>query len=101
MKVYVPTSKELEKNITEKVIDSFSELVFVAESGSYEMRSCFRLLDEFDKKTNKANYGSLKHFANYCSNVARYYKNPKAKELLKQIVSDVDRFIDTYEYFLL
>ena len=101
MKVYVPSSNELEKNITEKVIDSFSELVFVAESGSYEMRSCFRLLDEFEKKTNKASYGSLKHFANYCSNVARYYKNPKAKELLKQIVSDVDRFIDTYEYFLL
>ena len=101
MDVYVPTTKELADNINEKVIDSFAELVFVAESGSYEMRSCFRLLDEFDKKTNKASYGSLKHFANYCSNVARYYKNPRAKELLKQIVMDVNRFIDAYEYFLI
>ena len=50
---------------------------------------------------NKASYGSLKHFANYCSNDARYYKNPRAKELLKQIVTDVNRFIDAYEYFLI
>ena len=64
------------------------------------MRSCFRLLDKFDK-LNKASYGSLKHFANYCSNVVRYYKNPRAKELLKQIVTDVNRFIDAYEYFLI
>ena len=100
MEVYIPTTKELADNINEKVIDSFVELVFVAESGSYEKRSCFKLLDKFDK-LNKASYGSLKHFANYCSNDARYYKNPRAKELLKQIVTDVNRFIDAYEYFLI
>lgn len=100
MDMYIPTTDELANNINEKVIDSFCELCFVAESGSYEMRSCFRLLDKFDK-LNKASYGSLKHFANYCSNVARYYKNPRAKELLKQIVTDVNRFIDAYEYFLI
>ena len=83
MEVYIPTTKELADNINEKVIDGFAELVFVAESGSYEMRSCFRLLDKFDK-LNKASYGSLKHFANYCSNDARY-----------------NRFIDAYEYFLI
>ena len=100
MEVYIPTTKELADNINEKVIDSFAELVFVAESGSYEMRSCFRLLDKFDK-LNKASYGSLLEFSHYCNNVARYYKNPQAKTILKTIVVDIDRFINSYEYFLI
>ncbi len=99
MKTYIPTNKELSDNITEKVIDSFAELVFVAESGSYEMKSSFRLLDAFDR-TNKNSYGSLKSFADYCSNVLKYYKNPKAKFLLKQVVIDVNAFLDNNEYFL-
>ena len=98
--MHIPTNKELADNINEKVIDSFAELVFVVESGSYEMRSCFRLLDRFDKM-NKASYGALLEFSHYCSNVARYYKNPKAKALLKQIVADIDRFLDSYQYFLM
>ena len=97
--MYVPTSKELSDNITEKVIDSMAELVFVAESGSYELKSSFRLLDAFDK-TNKCSYGSLKSFADYCGNVLKYYRNPKAKVLLKQIVMDVNAFLDNNEYFL-
>ena len=97
--MHVPTSKELSDNITEKVIDSMAELVFVAESGSYELKSSFRLLDAFDK-TNKNSYGSLKSFADYCGNVLKYYRNPKAKVLLKQIVMDVNAFLDNNEYFL-
>ena len=100
MTVYIPTTKELADNINEKVIDSFVELVFVAESGSYEKRSCFKLLDKFDK-LNKASYGALLDFSQHCSNVARYYKNPKAKSLLKQIVADISRFLDSYEHFLM
>ena len=99
MDVYIPTQKELELNINEKVIDSFAELVFVAESGSYEMRSSFRLIDRFDR-LDKCSYGALLDFSHYCSNVARYYKNPKAKELLKQVVSDISRFVSAYEYYL-
>lgn len=99
MKFRVPTDKELCDTITEQVIDSFAELVFVAESGSYEMRSSFRLIDAFDK-ANKNSYGSLKSFADYCSNVVRYYKNPKAKALLRQVISDVNRFLDNNQYFL-
>ena len=99
MEVYIPTTKELADNINEKVIDSFVELVFVAESGSYEKRSCFKLLDKFDK-LNKTSYGSLLEFSHYCNNVARYYKNQKAKELLKQVVTDINRFLDAYEYYL-
>ena len=100
MKTYIPTNKELADNITEKVIDSFAELVFVAESGSYEMKSSFRLLDKFDS-INKCNYGQLMDFSNYCSNVSRYYKNVKAKKLLKQVVTDINRFLASYEYFLM
>lgn len=96
----IPNNKELEAHINEKVIDSFAELVFVAEFGSYEMKSSFRLLDAFDK-TNKLSYGSLLDFANYCSNVSRYYTNPKAKVLLKQVVKDVRAFLDNNEYFLI
>ena len=97
--MYVPTSKELSDKIKKKVIDSMAELVFVAESGSYELKSSFRLLDAFDK-TNKCSYGSLKSFADYCGNVLKYYRNPKAKVLLKQIVMDVNAFLDNNEYFL-
>ena len=100
MEVYVPTTKELADNINEKVIDSFAELVFVAESQSYEMRSCFKLLDKFDK-LNKASYGALLDFSHHCSNVARHYRNPQAKTILKNIVADIDRFINSYEYFLI
>lgn len=97
--MHIPSNKELEDNITEKVIDSFAELVFVAESGSYELRSSFRLIDAFDR-TNKNSYGSLKSFADYCNNVVRYYKNPKAKELLRQVIKDVNAFLNNNEYFL-
>ncbi|WP_296848167.1 hypothetical protein [uncultured Methanobrevibacter sp.] len=100
MEVYIPTTKELADNINEKVIDSFAELVFVAESESFEMKSCFRLLDKFDK-LNKASYGALLDFSHYCNNVARYYKNQKAKSLLKQIVADIGRFLNSYEHFLM
>ena len=100
MDMYIPTTDELANNINEKVIDSFCELCFVAESGSYEMRSCFRLLDTFDQ-LNKASYGALLEFSDYCSNVAKYYTNPKAQELLKQIVIDISRFTECYEYFLM
>lgn len=99
MKIYVPTDKELRDNINEKVIDSFAELVFVAESGSYELKSSFRLIDRFDR-LDKCSYGALLDFSYYCSNVARYYKNEKAKELLKQVIIDIDRFINAYEYYL-
>lgn len=99
MEFYVPSNKELEQNITEKVIDSFAELVFVAESGSYEMRSSFRLIDKFDA-LNKCSYGALQDFSNYCYNVSCYYKNEKAKTLLRQVIVDIDRFLDAYEYFL-
>ena len=97
---HVPTNKELEANITEKVMDSFAELVFVAESGSYEMRSAFRLLDSFEK-SNKKSFGSLLEFSDYCSNVAQYYTNEKAKTLLKQVVKDIDHFLGDNQYFLL
>ena len=33
MSNYIPTNKELADKINEKVIDSFAELIFVAESG--------------------------------------------------------------------
>ena len=99
MDFHIPTNQELENDITEKVIDSFAELVFVAESGSYEMRSSFRLLDAFDT-TNKLSYGSLKSFADYCSKVVRYYRNPKAKTLLRQVIVDVNTFLYNNEYFL-
>ena len=99
MDFHIPTNQELEADITERVIDSFAELVFVAESGSYEMRSSFRLLDAFDA-TNKISYGSLKSFVDYCSKVVHYYRNPKARTLLKQVISDVNTFLDCYEYFL-
>ena len=39
-------------------------------------------------------------FAQYCSNVARYYKDPKAKTLLKQVIKDVRMFLDNNQYFL-
>lgn len=100
MSNYIPTNKELADKINEKVIDSFAELVFVAESGSYEMRSSFRLLDSFDR-TNKMSYGSLKSFADYCGNVLKYYKNPKAKVLLRQVIKDVNAFLNAYEHFLI
>ena len=99
MKFVIPTNDQLEQNITEKVIDSFAELVFVSESGSYELRSSFRLLDAFDT-TNKLNYGSLKSFADYCSKVVRYYRNPKARALLRQVIVDVNAFLNNNEYFL-
>ena len=99
MDFHIPTNQELENDITEKVIDSFAELVFVAESGSYEMRSSFRLLDAFDT-TNKLCYGSLKSFVDYCSKVVRYYRNPKAKTLLRQVIVDVNTFLYNNEYFL-
>ena len=99
MDFHIPTNQELENDITEKVIDSFAELVFVAESGSYEMRSSFRLLDAFDT-TNKLCYGSLKSFVDYCSKVVRYYRNPKAKTLLRQVIVDVNTFLNNNEYFL-
>ncbi len=98
--MYVPSNKELEKNISEKVIDIFAELVFVAESGSYEMRSSFRLIDKFES-INKCSYGSLMDFSEYCTNVSKYYKNIKAKNLLKQVISDISRFIACYEPFLM
>ena len=99
MKFVIPTNDQLEQNITEKVIDSFAELVFVSESGSYELRSSFRLLDAFDT-TNKLCYGSLKSFADYCSKVVRYYRNPKARALLRQVIVDVNAFLNNNEYFL-
>lgn len=99
MKFVIPTNDQLEQNITEKVIDSFAELVFVSKSGSYELRSSFRLLDAFDT-TNKLSYGSLKSFADYCSKVVRYYRNPKAKTLLRQVIVDVNTFLNNNEYFL-
>ena len=99
MKFVIPTNDQLEQNITEKVIDSFAELVFVSESGSYELRSSFRLLDAFDT-TNKLCYGSLKSFADYCSKVVRYYRNPKARALLRQVIVDVNTFLNNNEYFL-
>ena len=99
MKFVIPTNDQLEQNITEKVIDSFAELVFVSKSGSYELRSSFRLLDAFDT-TNKLSYGSLKSFADYCSKVVRYYRNPKAKTLLRQVIVDVNTFLYNNEYFL-
>lgn len=99
MKFVIPTNDQLEQNITEKVIDSFAELVFVSESGSYELRSSFRLLDAFDT-TNKLCYGSLKSFADYCSKVVRYYRNPKARTLLRQVIVDVNTFLNNNEYFL-
>lgn len=100
MEFYVPTNAELTENITAKVEDSFAELVFVAESGSYEKRSCFKLIDAFDR-LNKCSYGSLMDFSRYCINVSRYYKNPKAKELLSQVIKDIDRFLASYEHFLM
>lgn len=100
MEFYVPSNKELEQNITEKVTDSFAELVFVTESGSYEKRSSFRLIDKFDA-LNKCSYGALLEFSYYCFNVSRYYQNPKAKALLRQVVADIDRFLANYEHFLL
>ena len=99
MDFHIPTNQELENDITEKVIDSFAELVFVSESGSYELRSSFRLLDAFDT-TNKLCYGSLKSFVDYCSKVVRYYRNPKAKTLLRQVIVDVNTFLYNNEYFL-
>lgn len=100
MKFVIPTNKQLEQNITKKVIDSFAELVFVAESGSYEMRSSFRLIDKFDS-INKCSYGALMEFSNYCNSISRYYKNEKARTLLKQVVTDIDRFLSSYEHFLM
>lgn len=99
MDFHIPTNQELENDITEKVIDSFAELVFVSESGSYELRSSFRLLDAFDT-TNKLCYGSLKSFVDYCSKVVRYYRNPKARTLLRQVIVDVNTFLNNNEYFL-
>lgn len=99
MDFHIPTNQELENDITEKVIDSFAELVFVSESGSYELRSSFRLLDAFDT-TNKLCYGSLKSFVDYCSKVVRYYRNPKARTLLRQVIVDVNTFLYNNEYFL-
>ena len=100
MAFIIPTNKQLEQNITEKVIDSFAELVFVAESGSYEMRSVFKLIDKFDS-INKCSYGALMDFSYHCSNVSRYYKNKEAKILLKQIIADIDRFLASYADFLI
>lgn len=99
MNFHIPTNQELENDITEKVIDSFAELVYVSKSGSYELRSSFRLLDAFDA-TNKLSYGSLKSFVDYCSKVVRYYRNPKAKTLLRQVIVDVNTFLYNNEYFL-
>lgn len=100
MKFVIPTNKQLEQNITEKVIDSFAELVYVSESGSYELRSSFKLLDKFDS-INKCSYGALMDFSNYCISVSRYYKNEKAKILLRQVVSDIGKFLASYEPFLM
>ncbi|WP_405305569.1 hypothetical protein [Methanobrevibacter sp.] len=97
--MYVPSNKELEANISEKVYDSFAEMVFLVRSNSYEKRSCFKLVNRFDR-IDKCSYGALLDFSYYCSNSSRYYKNEKAKELIKQVVTDIDRFINSYEYFL-
>ena len=97
--MYIPTNKELSDNINEKFIDIMAELVFVAESGSYEMKSSFRLIDSFDRLA-KCSYGALLNFSYYCRNVSKYYKNPKAKELLKQVVNDINKFLDAYECYL-
>ncbi len=97
--VNVPSNKELEANITKKVNDSFAEMVFLVRSNSYEKRSCFKLVDKFDR-IDKCSYGALLDFSYFCSNSSRYYKNEKAKKLLKQVVVDIDRFINSYEYFL-
>jgi len=97
--VYVPSNKELEENISEKVYDSFAEMVFLVRSNSYEKKSCFKLVNRFDR-IDKCSYGALLDFSHYCINSSRYYRNKKAKELLKQVVTDIDRFINSYEYFL-
>ena len=97
--VYVPSNKELEANISEKVYDSFAEMVFLVRSNSYEKRSCFKLVNRFDR-IDKTSYGALLDFLYFCNNSARYYTDERAKELLKIVIRDIDRFLNSYEYFL-
>ena len=59
--MYVPSNRELTDNITDKVISIFSEIAFIAPSGSYELRNSLDLVDFFDK-IDKTSYGALQSF---------------------------------------
>ena len=97
--MHIPSDKELSESITETVIGIFAEIVFLAPTGSYELHNSFDLVDYFDN-IDKTSYGSLKSFVNYCNNSIRYYKNPKVTTLLKEVIVDVNRFLESNYYFL-
>ena len=99
MDVYIPTTDELAANITDKVISVFAEMVFIAPKSSYEQRSTLKLVDVFDA-IDKKSYGALKSFVNYCTNTIRYYKDEKSTVLLKQVISEVNKFLEDNYYFL-
>ena len=95
----VPSAEDLAENITKKVIDNFAEIAFLAPKGSYELHNSFKLVDYFDK-IDKTSYGALKDFVNYCNNSIRYYNNYKVKTLLRQVITDVNKFLEDNYYFL-
>ena len=99
LKVHIPSTENLARSITRKVIDSFAEIVFLAPAGSYELHNSFKLVNYFDN-IDKTSYGALKSFVNYCNNSIRYYRIYKVKVLLRQVIADVNRFLDENYYFL-
>lgn len=98
--MHVPSNAELIEQITVPINDLFAEAIFIVRYGTYERRNILKLVDAFDK-TNKLSYGSLKRYVDYVYNSLRYYKNPKAIELLKLAIFTINRYLEYYYYFLI
>ena len=70
------------------------------EAEKYNSDDYEKVEDMIYKTIDKKSYGALKSFVNYCTNTIRYYKDEKSTVLLKQVISEVNKFLEDNYYFL-
>ena len=74
---------------------NLNKIKIYAEEGSYECRNCDKLLKRFEA-INKNSYGALYDFECYVSESKKFYTSEVCKDLMREVVVSVGRFLDCF-----